>query len=84
MKKYLLFCLLVSMVLGNPSAAKDAEDAFSKQEFDRIHSELQLDTDATWRSIPWQTSLLKAQAIAAKERKPIFLWAMNGNPLGCT
>ncbi|MFT5128980.1 MAG: hypothetical protein ACI8W8_002600 [Rhodothermales bacterium] len=60
------------------------QDAFSGKEFDRIHSQLQLDMDAPWRSIPWQTSLLKAQSIAAKERKPIFVWAMNGNPLGCT
>ncbi len=64
--------------------AEGAQDAFSKQEFDRIQSDLQLDTNAAWLSIPWQTSLLKAQSIAARERKPIFLWAMNGHPLGCT
>lgn len=69
------------MLLCNPSGA---QNAFSKKEFDRIQTELKFDPDATWRSIPWQTSLLKAQAIAAKDRKPIFLWAMNGNPLGCT
>ncbi|MFT4588781.1 MAG: hypothetical protein ACI8QF_002888 [Limisphaerales bacterium] len=68
--------------LGMP--VKTTQGAFSKHEFDRIQSELQLDTDAAWRSIPWQTSLLKAQAKAATERKPIFIWAMNGNPLGCT
>jgi hypothetical protein len=72
---------VAQMNLPQPTVA---QDAFSKNEFDRIQSDLQLDTDATWRSIPWQTSLLKAQAIAARERKPIFLWAMNGNPLGCT
>ncbi|MFT5122737.1 MAG: hypothetical protein ACI9QL_004582 [Candidatus Omnitrophota bacterium] len=40
--------------------------------------------DATWRTIPWQTSLLNAQRIAARERKPLFIWAMDGHPLGCT
>ncbi|MGH2561428.1 MAG: hypothetical protein ACRDJH_20375 [Thermomicrobiales bacterium] len=37
-----------------------------------------------WQEIPWQTELRAACRIAAAERKPILLWAMNGNPLGCT
>lgn len=37
-----------------------------------------------WQAIPWQTDLHAACCIAAEERKPVFLWAMNGNPLGCT
>ncbi|HUX88649.1 MAG TPA: hypothetical protein VMW65_16720 [Chloroflexota bacterium] len=37
-----------------------------------------------WRDIPWQTDLREACRLAAEEQKPIFLWAMNGNPLGCT
>lgn len=37
-----------------------------------------------WQEIPWQTDLRAARRLAETERKPIFLWAMNGNPLGCT
>jgi hypothetical protein len=37
-----------------------------------------------WQAIPWETDLWIARRRAAEERKPIFLWAMNGNPLGCT
>ena len=37
-----------------------------------------------WMTIPWQTDLWKARRLAREEGKPIFLWAMNGNPLGCT
>ena len=37
-----------------------------------------------WQAIPWQTDLRAAWALAAEQGKPIFLWAMNGNPLGCT
>jgi hypothetical protein len=37
-----------------------------------------------WLSIPWQTDLREACRLAAEQQKPIFLWAMNGNPLGCT
>jgi hypothetical protein len=40
--------------------------------------------ESRWREIPWQTDLRDACRIAAETGKPIFLWAMNGNPLGCT
>ena len=37
-----------------------------------------------WREIPWQTDLRVACRLAAEQGKPVFLWTMNGNPLGCT
>jgi hypothetical protein len=37
-----------------------------------------------WREIPWQSDLREAVRIAKEQGKPIFLWTMNGNPLGCT
>ncbi len=37
-----------------------------------------------WQEIPWQTDLRAARCLAEAEHKPIFLWTMNGNPLGCT
>lgn len=55
--------------------------AFS--EFEELHQRLQPAGDETWRTIPWKTSLLEAQSIAAKEGKPIFIWSMDGHPLGC-
>ena len=47
-------------------------------------AELQPEPDALWRTIPWKTSLLDAQNAAAQQNKPIFIWAMDGHPLGCT
>lgn len=40
--------------------------------------------ETRWREIPWQTDLRDACRLAAEAGKPVFLWAMNGNPLGCT
>lgn len=37
-----------------------------------------------WREIPWRTDLREACRLAVEEHKPIFLWTMNGSPLGCT
>ena len=39
--------------------------------------------EMTWSSIPWQTDLWEARKLAAEQEKPVFMWAMNGNPLGC-
>jgi len=34
--------------------------------------------------IDWQPDLLTAQKIALQQRKPMFIWSMDGHPLGCT
>lgn len=52
--------------------------------FKRLHQQLQPDGDELWRSVPWRTNLLAAQAEAALVDKPLFIWAMDGHPLGCT
>jgi hypothetical protein len=69
-------CLMTLALLAGPG--------LSEKEFDKLHAELQPAADAPWRTIPWKISLLSAQAIAAREGKPIFIWAMDGHPLGCT
>jgi hypothetical protein len=37
-----------------------------------------------WQTIPWRIDLLAARDEARREKKPLFLWTMNGHPLGCT
>ena len=37
-----------------------------------------------WQAIPWQQDIFTACRLAAEQHKPVFLWTMNGNPLGCT
>ena len=39
--------------------------------------------EVKWREIPWIPSIWEGIKIAEKKRKPIFVWAMNGDPLGC-
>lgn len=56
----------------------------TEAEFRRLHEELQPAIDEPWRTIPWKIAVLDAQRTAAKEKKPIFIWAMDGHPLGCT
>lgn len=35
-----------------------------------------------WQQIPWRPTWAQAVAAAKKENKPIYVWAMNGHPLG--
>ncbi len=37
-----------------------------------------------WLEIPWRTNLMEARAEAQEKGRPLFLWVMEGNPLGCT
>ena len=36
-----------------------------------------------WRQVPWVPSLWEGIEIAAQKKKPMFIWAMNGDPLSC-
>ncbi len=75
----LAFSALLSIVPDSLVAQKLDEKTFQK-----LHKNLQCSPDELWRTIPWKISLLDAQKTAATERKPIFIWAMDGHPLGCT
>ena len=79
--------LIVLLVLGlvfQSSSGLPADERLSEADFRRLHKELQVSGKDPWRSIPWKISLLDAQRVAVAEKKPIFIWAMDGHPLGCT
>lgn len=52
--------------------------------FAELHKQLRPAKNKPWLTIPWRIALLDAQKTAAKQGKPIFIWAMDGHPLGCT
>lgn len=39
--------------------------------------------ESAWLEIDWKTDLWEARKEAAKTGKPIYLWEMDGHPLGC-
>ena len=59
-------------------------DDITPKEFEKLHKSLRPKFPQKWQTIPWKTNLLEARDLAVKLRKPIFIWSMNGNPLGCT
>lgn len=62
-----------------------AAEPIDPARFDRLHALIRPQPgEARWAEIPWMTSLWQARQRAAAEGKPILLWEMDGNPLGCT
>lgn len=68
------------LVLHSTAAAQQLDQS----RFDELKSLFKSETEKPWRSIDWNISLLAAQNEAAEQGKPIFIWAMDGHPLGCT
>jgi len=72
MKALLLFTILII-----PISAE-----ITLKQFKNLHQNIQPAKEA-WTTIPWQSSLIPAQHLALKENKPLFIWAMDGHPMGC-
>ena len=58
-------------------------EQLNESNYEKYINLLQPKPDEVWRSIPWKISLLEAQAVAVTQRKPLFIWAMDGHPLAC-
>ncbi len=58
----------------------DSNSALERQ----LQAILPSEDERVWLSVPWQPQLRKAVLAAKEANKPIFLWAMNGHPLGQT
>lgn len=50
----------------------------------RVRALLPDEGDRKWEQLPWYHDLLAARAAAERTGAPIFMWIMDGNPLGPT
>lgn len=79
-----LFGLLLANATGLGLALGDGDVApVARAEVEKLHRELIPAKTEPWETIGWRTDLLAAREEAVKAGKPLFLWAMNGHPLGC-
>ena len=56
--------------------------ADSRSDFKRIR-EFVIGAPPKWRQIAWIPDLWRGVEASQAQNKPMFLWAMNGDPLGC-
>lgn len=48
-------------------------------QFRKVHDLVRAsETEAPWAEVPWMTSLWRARERAAKEGKPLLIWAAGG------
>ncbi len=78
MKMVKVWSLISGLVLA--AGAVSAQGTLAER-VDRLLPSAQEDR---FLEIAWRTDLLKARAEANEVGKPMFMWMMNGNPLGAT
>lgn len=69
-----LLCLAIFLGLGVGDADLDA----------KVKSVLPTAEEEQWLQIPWRLNLMEARKASIEQNKPMFLWIMNGHPMGCT
>ena len=63
-----------------PESLRIQQDNFAE-----LHALMQpTANELKWREIPWHTNIWEARREAALAGKPVYLWEMDGHPLGCT
>jgi hypothetical protein len=79
-----LFILLVAAIPTLVEAG--SADKLAETNVAALHELMQpKKEELIWKdSIPWRTDLWEARREAAAAGKPIYLWEMDGHPLGCT
>jgi hypothetical protein len=64
----------------HPNAEQVKSSALDQQ----LRALLPTPEEQRWLEVPWRTNLMAARAEAQRLGRPLFLWVMDGHPLGCT
>jgi hypothetical protein len=76
---------MVFKIVGLLAVALMASAMASIEDIDaQVKSVLPTPTEDKWLSIPWRLNLIEARKESAETKKPMFVWMMNGHPMGCT
>lgn len=77
-------CVSLGLMAAFASVAAANEAIDAQSALDRkIAAILPSAEEERWLRIPWHTNIAEARAEAQRLNKPLLLWVMNGNPLGC-
>lgn len=73
-------------VLGAAAVRADEPKPISLDQFDKLHKLIKPHAgESRWMEIDWYPTVQEARLKAAKEGKPLFIWAGSGGapPAGC-
>lgn len=79
-----MLALLLTVTLLAPQDPVPTPPALTAAEFRTLHAQLVPTAPEPWQTIPWRLQLVAAAAEANADGKRLFVWSMNGHPLGCT
>jgi hypothetical protein len=66
------------------SEIPDPPPVLNASTFDALFEQCRARTDEEkWTEINWIGEMWKGRQEAIDRKKPMFIWAMNGHPLGC-
>ena len=69
--------------LGGVDVPGSSVKQIPADQFQRLHAAVTPEVEG-WTTIRWQTDLVAARQEASRTGKPLFMWVMDGHPLGCT
>lgn len=84
-----LFFLMALSIQVSAQSNSDVIKAFeagfeTQKDFDTVFKFVSpRENETRWRKVPWIPSLWEGMKVAELKKKPMFIWAMNGDPLGC-
>ncbi len=79
MRPFMLFCLLGCLV-GSARGETPTKPTLAE----RVARVVPAADEQPWLKIPWRLDLLSAQVESYRTGKPIFMFLMDGHPLGNT
>ncbi len=81
---FLLSLTSTAMLFATPLAAQSTQALKSEAAFRKLHDSLfPAANEEKWRQTPWVPSIATGRRMAQERKRLLFLWAMNGDPLGC-
>ena len=82
MKPWVPSLVLARVLSGcGPESAARAAPGPTLEE--KVKATLPTAAEDRWLHIPWRADLAAAREEAQRTGKPLYMWVMDGNPLGC-
>ena len=76
--------LLSGLASRDAAVAASPGDELKLKDLDSLKTLVKPRVEETkWEEIPWMVDLWDARTKAAQTGKPLMLWEMDGNPMGC-
>ena len=81
--------IAIVLLMGSIGLSADEDQSLKKPKLSAENAKvrdlvLPNQSEASYRKIPWRTSVLQGIVDAQKNDKPVMIYLMNGHPLGCT